>query len=528
MYEEDQSAVHAGNYYRWGSRRLLSKLTALGLEVPSAALEVVPHNQFFEVLSGYTKLDHALMDWFGKRDYTQAQALIHYRPAPQEWFLIRELIEDNWRRSVGCETLFASLNDAIACVVADCDSNVQRLESVRKEGGSICVKINGVDTCKIERVLPQPFDVSVRDRVRSAIKGVREHDTLGLLRRAQRLPGFSNLNFSAHFRATSHREDSCLLFGFPTNWAVAMRSALKQVGIQVRQSQAQELVAVFFGASNWHQLVKHQDCINAGNHPIAVDVDADHGKQQRFYWTAEEAFFAVGGVLHSYPEPLVVTDFSLNLFKSQIAVAACSRHEYDAKEFYEKVFCASRVASRQTDYHAAADHSTDGQIEAAQRIVESLVHNDSAHSVSALLYDDVGPKGLLTGLLAREGLPANNLVYIGEHAVAVFLVPEPNGSALLASQVRIYRIEEQGPVKVAEVAMYKAEITVKQDPDEHLLIISPDYGNGSAPAIEIRFKDLAQARALFALTHAKNRFMHTVPEGMAIDHDDGHHIVATS
>ena len=507
-FTEKQPAIHAGNYYTPGVKRVLAKLAVMGINVPTEALTVPKNPGIGTPLVEFTLIEHAMLDWFEGRDYEQAQALIHYRPPRDKWHVVRVLDEDKCPREITHDMLCRTRDDAIEAMVYGCDQDSLRFDACRLDGNALIVTVDGNDVARIEQIELESFDRTVRDRVRTAFKGVRQFDMPTLCSRAKRIPGLEPLGDNDRIRDGAGGQ-GCLFLGYPGNWAFAMRNALKQVGIEVKQSQAQELASVFFGASNWHQLVKHQDELNDGMEPVVVSYETPIGRQQRFYCTPEEAFFAVGAVLKNYPEPVVVTYFCLTSDNRRISLFAKTRREFGAATRDEKYLDPTCIESGTNDYRGLRNERDPVYTEIAQKVLAKLERAGGSISTQDLLYKRHDTQGMLEGLLNREGLPADHLVYLGGHALAVFHLPGPNGGRQLTPQVRVYRISEDRANKIGDVAMYKAEVEVDEIVGGSMLVIRPDYGKGKR--IEIPFTDIEQLRRLLALTHADNLFTSRMP-----------------
>lgn len=504
MSQRNTTSVHSGNYYSVGVQRVLAKLASMGVAIPEAALKVPPHEGRFKPLAEFTRIEHAMLDWFEGRDYDQAQALIHYRPPCDQWHVIHILNEEKTPQDVSHEMLCPTKADALAAVLSGCDRATVGLDACRKDGDALVVVIDGADAIRIEPVVMEPFNLSVRDRVRTAFKGVRHYDT-AIFSHAGRLPGFKAILVSPDAMIGGPPR-GCMFLGFPGNWALAMRNALKQVGIIVKQSQAQELAAVFFGASDWHQLVKHQDDMNGAVPPVAVAVVGADGQQCRFYRTPEEAFFASGQAVANYPEPVVTRHIGLSLDNHRIYFSAATQGAMQVAAQKDLIVCPTCIDTGYNDYWDVDGYGTDAIADAVRQILATLDGNDGAETTHGMLYDDATPAELLEGSLKRDGIPADQIVYIGDHALAVSYVPEPNGSSMMAAHLQVFQMTEQGPRKLrnGDVAMYKAEMYVLDAPDSATLVIKPDYGHDEP--IEIRAEHRDQIERLIALTHKDDLF----------------------
>lgn len=497
MSANDMS-VHSGNYYSTGARRVLAKLAEMGIAVPAAALAVPPHIGFGKPSAEFTRIEHAMLDWFEGRDFDQAQALIHCRPQSNEWHVIRLLDEEKTPRDVTHEMLCPSRLEALAAVLASCDRDALRLDACRKDGAAVVVVIGGTDALCLETAVMEPFDIERRDRVRAAFKGVRRYDHSAILSHAARLPGFKGVALGDDL-LSPRAANGCMLLGFPGNWALAMRNALKQVDITVKQSQAQELAAIFFGASHWHQLVKHQDETVDALSPTAVTVEG----QTRFYRTPEEAVFAVGKELEGFPERVVVQHFGLSLNSHHITFWAAKQSTMAALPPAERYLCPSCIESGANDYWDMAHNETVELAAAAQRLLATVDAGDGHVSTLGVLYDKPGRAALLEALLGRQGIPPSQIVTVGDYALAVSY--DDDGSKRTAC-LHIYRITEEGPRKLknGDVEMYKAQVRVINRVDGFKLVIRPDYGNDEP--IEIPVAHVGQVKQLLALTHREDLF----------------------
>lgn len=501
-------AIHSGNYYTPGVERVLAKLSAMDIAVPQEALKPPKHQGLGEPLVQFSRLEHAILDWFEGRDYEQAQALIHYRPPRDEWQVIRILDDENCPSQVTPDMLCPTRAAALSAVVYACDADSVRIDGCRQDKEALIVTIGGKDTLRIESIDLEPFDCAVRNRVRTAFKGVRRIDS-ATFSRAARLPGFAGcFDDGPEFRALS-TADGCLLFGFPSNWALAMRNALKQVGIAVKHSQAQELVAVFFGASNWHQLVRHQDEPNEGCEPVALAYDTPAGRQERYYRSPEEAIFGLGNVLKSYPEAVECTEFALTLDNRRVVFFGAKQREREAVVQAGAYLCPSCIECAGNDYWAPEIHGAPAFMEAAHLLLADVAKKPQHASSLGLLYDRADATGLLEAVLKRMGLPDGHLVYFGNLAAAVFHVPEPDGGPLLSALVHFYRLTDGNPKHIGGVAMYKAEVIVDEMGGAWRLTVLPEYGRENP--IEIQSADAEPVRRFLELTQGDHLFTYGVP-----------------
>lgn len=503
MIHDHNEPVHSGNRYTNRVRRVLTKLAELGVEIPSDALAITPPIGYGAPLVEFSRIEHAMLDWFEDRDYRQAQALIHHQDIESGWQVIRLLDANKGPSDISDETLAPTQVDALGAMINACDVDTIRIDACRKEGEALVIAIGGFDVVRIEPVILEPFNKSARDRVRSAFKGVREYDNSEIHLRLCRLPGFkSAIDQPNHQR--NRVPPSCMLLGFPGNWAVAMRHALKQVGIAVPLNQAQDVAAAFLGASHWHQLTRHQDEITGSLRPTALAINDGTQRRVRFFHTPEEAIFALGKCIEGSPEPLLVTTMWLTTSKQHVYCSVSRRSEIQRQR--DPLMVQAFIYVGANDYVGEHLFVTDEERAAAKRMIARMSIEGETVTTSGVLYDDASDASLLSGILARRGIPPEQTVSVGDHVVAVSYVDEPDGGPRHAANALIYKITEHGPAIIDNgfVEMYKAEVDVVQDMGVFTLIIRPDYGKKEP--IRIAAASAKQIHRLISLTHKPDLF----------------------
>lgn len=510
MFQND-SSVHSGNYYTVGTQRVLTKLRDMGVAIPQNALAFPPEEPDTTHSSEFSWIEHAILDWFEGRDFDQAQALIHFKQSTNIWHAIYALDVARLPSILSDGMLCPSLLDALSVTIDGCDVDALKLDRCVKVGNDVVVVIDGQEALRIARITVEPFDLATRDRVRTAFKGVRRTDYPKIVARASRLPGFSAAALAIPRYAVN--SDVGLFFGYPGNWATAMRNALKQVSIHVKQSQAQELAAVFFGASDWHQLIKHQDSLSDSIRVVEVLVSSpDAYIERRYYATPEEAVFAAARAFGNYPEPVALRHFDLSIGYEHVYLSAvATRNVVGTASFFEAP-PEPCIESGGTDYSDRVYDDTPELSQVARELLELIATDGHVDAARVIYGNGAGPKAVLEGLLQRSNVPPEQIVYAGDYALAVRYVPEPNGSDQMASQLQLFRFDGRRYANVPDglIAMYKSEIIVHQPGAGIMIEIRPDYGNGSP--FEIPMDSVAQAKRLFSLTHAKGIFTMAVPQ----------------
>ena len=437
---EPNADSHFGNYYLSGSRRILKKLSDFGIAVsPAATASSKPPEHFAADNdrgrgwgpTAFLPIEHALMDWFDSRDYRQAQALIHHKPFTQDWHTISFLSEDAVSPRLTDDTLCPSQLDAMACVLDACDRDGLIVTQCRQEGSDTIVEIGGVETVRIQPVTYEPFDLLTRDRVRKEFKHVRSHDRTQAIKAALKLPGYRPDMMSDFVDEWGFpiRRNGNLFLGFPSNWTYAMRQALGRFGTKAAQHQEQELVAVFFGASDWHQLTKHQDSLNNSVIPIALRVTSPNAAAQRlFFYTTEEAIFRAGVEAGKIPEPVELTTLSTSIIHQNASICVATKRaiaigvaEAEANATWMPLVDVEYVIdSTSNDIWEIDQYASEDTTLAAKNL---LIAADQAQARPAAATRLPGAKSdlaqALLSALYRRGTPSEQVVFVGGLAIAV-------------------------------------------------------------------------------------------------------------
>lgn len=508
-----QSTVHGGNFYAAGLDRVRVKLASYGIAVPTEALQFPPDDPGAQPLVRFTRLDHAMLDWFAGRDYEQAQALVHFQSPSKAWCVVRADNPDLRPHELDPRTIAPDPVTALAGVIWACDRSAIRIDGCARQGDTIVVLAKGETLARIEALQCEPFALAARDRVRVAFKGVRSRDNGLIRKRAQRIPGLSALEWSV---ATSTHNVGCQLFPAPGSWAIAMRGALGQVGIVVKQHQAQELAAVYFGASDWHQLVRHQDEVHAGLVPIGVSCQREDGSLERkHYWTAEEAVFAVGRFAQQNPNARWVRYFG-PAFSSDLHLGIAIHAEDGAHTSNASLADEEPIIASPTDGYWSAWPIADLPMATAQALLEKTAAQRPSKDESSFLYAGPSVAGLIRGIMSREGIPVDQLVMARTHACVVEY-REGGSTDSHVAVLHLFRVDGNQAHREHAISMYKAKAAIERTAIQWQLLLRPDYGNDAPVAVV--FDTLADIERLLDLTHAAGLFYFdarpTVTQGVA-------------
>lgn len=155
------------------------------------------------------------------------------------------------------------------------------------------------------------------------------------------------------------------------------------------------------------------------------------------------------------------------------------------------------------------------------RLLTRINEAQAPTSASEVLYGKGGTASFLGEILEREGIPEDQIVYVGDCVIAVYYHPNPNGGGMKTAWVQIFRITDSGPHRVGEaIAMYKARIRIAQSDGSKNLLIEPDYGNGEPVVIPI--STMSQVRKLLSKTHHDDLFYMIPPNVDFMEHDSIH------
>lgn len=493
--------------YEDGAERVVAKLHSMGIPIPQTAVAIPPGphpNPLSAMHRRCTLLEEALLDRFDVTDLCQAASLIHYQAPRADWHALH-LLTDDFGFDLERLTLCPSLLDALGATVTACDGAAMRLETCRRNGEAVELTVGSQVAFRIEPIKIEPFNLALRDRVRTTFKGVRTGDFPAILRRALRLPGFALTAAAPH--VYEPKLDDGFFISSPANWALGMRGALAQVGIAVKQAQAQELVAVLFGASSWHQLIKHRNDLHMALKPVAVTQMTGTGPIERFYHTTEEAIFAFSEALKYSPEPLVVNHLSKR-GQYQVSMLATTPAELEAQnaslERHVWEEAPSCLTCEDLESYSIADHAQDEQAvrAAAEQLLAALKSSSTAAS-SECLYARPDVFGVLEAKFRRSGATVGYMGQVGRHVVAIFQLKAIDGSQGLA-RIGIYRIEGDRALNALDEALYKATLSYHPEVDGGTLTIEPDYGHKPPMLVPLVSPD--QVRPLLDIAGNHNVF----------------------
>jgi hypothetical protein len=305
------------------------------------------------------------------------------------------------------------------------------------------------------------------------------------------------------------RDDRRQLFGFPGGWAHAMRDALAEVGVPVTLSQAQEAVAVFFGAGSWHQLVKHQDLANAALVPVGIEwQDVDGASQLKYFWTPEEALFAVGKLVERSAYRLRVQYFSSTLSSvGSVAIALCPARVVPPSASELELLDLESCVRMPADEYVYEKEDDEGETTVTMRAARELLaaaERDGCETGSRdTLYVGEGVEGLLKGIMLRNGIPASHVVLSHDNACAVGY-ETVNDEVTFGALLYVYERKGESLRATAIVSMYKAKLSIAEDRGGYSLIIRGDYGH-DAPIV-VGFDNREQLNKLLGLVYAEGVF----------------------
>lgn len=477
MKHHPSSSVHSGNYYTAGASRVVAKLKKLGIPIPDGVLSA-PRR-----VGNFSPLEHAVMDWFSSNDYDQAQALVHRKEASRQWYIITIQDFDRTPPELSDGMLCPSIKDAVTAVLLQCDQSLVRVETARQENGGIVFVIDGHDTIQIQPITLEPFNLEIRDRVRNAFKGLRQHldDFYG---RLKRLPGYKGIAFEGK---PEHSPNGGMLLGFPGNWALAMRNALEQVGIAVKQSQAQELVAVFLGASDWHQLVRHEDDPALSAVPVAVAIAG----RRTFYHTTEEAIFATGKHIEHHDIGATLTPIQqggMSFYRNTLALSLAKKSELESMDPMDRPFCPAYIQTGANDYWLEGEEGQGNFAEAAHQLLAALDESDKDQPHRSPFDQGMDNSTMLVAMLARAGIPESQIVFMGDYALAVSYNTPPG------AWLQVYHLAGNTPRKIpnGDIAMHKATAKIVEADTGPAIHIAGDYGRATAIQIPITHWALVQ------------------------------------
>lgn len=485
-------------------QRLIGHLRARKIDIPAAALEPGQPKPYEAPYEALAPLDKALMAAFDYRDFEQAHALLHRRQSTTDWCVLRPAAVWEARLGLSDPTLCPSNVLALELLVRLCDQQAVRIERCWRRGAALVVESAGKTLATVEPIAVEPFDRNVRDRVRSAFKGVRERDYAAIQRRATRLPGLKGLPWR-ELPWHGPGRLGCMLFGYPANWAIAIRGALRDVGVSTKLSEALEAAAAYLGASSWHELIRHDSEPFASFVPVGVAIRDNAGQVKWSYFsTPEEALWATAKMAARSPLALAIDSIEAS-FESRHRVCAFLPGATTGLALGDAgpgIECATH------ELWSSSGEASASTFRAAKLLLSQATARESGGSAAPLLYTGTTPADLMLGIMERSGIPPTQLVIGNEH----FCVVEhrerrgtDNGDEMAHEAIlSLYDVKHNEVRPSVVLSMYKAEVTFAERDGKPALVIRGDYGNDDP--VTITFPTARRRQQLLDLTHADGLF----------------------
>lgn len=165
---------------------------------------------------------------------------------------------------------------------------------------------------RVEPICFEASDSAVLSRVERSLKGLQIYGQRDkIVRELRAIPGLGCL---VEPDDRSRKIHGSAFIKTPASFASMLRRMLEQLlNIQVKQHQAQELIAAFFGASNWQQLIHHSEEDRCWCSPSAVvvhDGDDQEVKSIRYFRNSAMALWELGRAVKLWDGPQLIGSFS--------------------------------------------------------------------------------------------------------------------------------------------------------------------------------------------------------------------------
>lgn len=309
------SETRSENSFAAGAARILAKLQSSGIPTPNGEV-----------------LEDALLDRFSDRDWTYAQALLAAQDK-NDWHYVFFPVGSPFIDRLDSVLLAPNREAALGCCLENLDLHRLFDAAIHATSDGCTITRDNRLLAKIARVSFEQSNLEAISRAEKSLKGFRSgYDPQYLKARLDGLPGYKEVAFDVASRWQS-QGSGALLLASPSNWVNAMIDLLTRLSISVKRHQAQELVAVFFGAATWHQLVTHQSEPRCWVSPTMVTTNYEDPNAWQFFRTPSEAVFAFGrGLMALSASTLQIETFYLSFFNDSIyATAFKKNHGEDAE-----------------------------------------------------------------------------------------------------------------------------------------------------------------------------------------------------
>lgn len=197
-------------------------------------------------------------------------------------------------------TVAESEQDALAFLMEEVDFTRTPVVSVGVSDETI--ELLGPDgfVARIEPIAYEPTDPVVRERIERSLKGIHcAGDDGRLVKRLAAIPGLEGLAAREDKSGKGPRRSAFMKT--PASLCAVLRDILKrQLAIEVKVHQAQELLAALFGAANWHALQRHANEDRVWISPLCLSLPETSHPNVLFFRGLAGALWALGRALRGW------------------------------------------------------------------------------------------------------------------------------------------------------------------------------------------------------------------------------------
>ena len=244
------------------------------------------------------RLYDCVLDHFDRDDFEYGYSLIN--PEPKQWFSITE--GDPLTTESGNDRVQASpsLTEALASLLTTLDAVMQFPTHICADEQKIELLVNGALLARIEPIIFQPHDLEAKHRVEKTLKGIRKHfDQRGVVRLSS-IPSLESIK--AH-NPQDRPALGSMAIKTASNLSLLLREMIStHFEIEIKQHQAQDVIAFAFGAKNWAAFVAKEDEHGSLGLPVMLTSAAaknaeDVNDKRAYYHTFAEGIWGYAQAL---------------------------------------------------------------------------------------------------------------------------------------------------------------------------------------------------------------------------------------
>ena len=244
----------------------------------------------------------AVLDYFEDNDFYLAARILGKITVSQDWHYVEVGLNSPFIDSMDFVNMSDSLASAIGSVISVIDSDHQYPDAITVNGNAIEFHSNGELMFRVGKVEFTEVDQGMSARCAKLFKGIKRYgDDARISKRLQSIPMLESIDCDSYRKNDVPRGQAML--AMVENYPVFLRAMLSErFNIEIKQSQALEIVAEMFGAKSWHVMKSAAEAMQSAKSPIMVYVVNGEENLFSYYRSNSEAIIGFTEQLRNHPE----------------------------------------------------------------------------------------------------------------------------------------------------------------------------------------------------------------------------------